>query len=198
MDTNRSTSRESIVSNPFAVTLIRIKARQLCRRSDFSKSDYDDLRQDMRLYLIKKAHLFDPVRGNIEAFVTNALCTWVALRLRYRNCDKRRESYKAVSLERTTVECNGDITTLGDVLLEEDGRRRTQAHGISAVEHFNLREAIEHAMQNLAPDDRALLVQVVEQSVRRTAKSRRVSYRQVNNAIERIRDIFKKMGLGPN
>ena len=198
MDTNRSTCRESIVSNPFTVTLIRIKARQLCRRSDFSRSDYDDLRQDMRLYLIKKARLFDPVRGNLKAFVTNALNTWVAIRLRYRNCDKRRESYKAVSLERTTVECDGDITTLGDVLMEKDGRRMTQAHGISAVEHFKLREAIEHAMRNLTPDDRALLTQVAEQSIRSTAKSRGVSYRQVDNAMKRIRDIFKKVGLAPN
>ena len=187
-----------VVSDPFTVTLIRIKAHQLCRRSDFSRSDYDDLRQDMRLYLIEKAHLFDPVRGNIEAFVTNALGTWVAMRLRYRSREKRRESYKVVSLERTRVECDGDITTLGAVLLEEDGRRLTQAYPISAVERFELREAIEHAMQGLEPDDRALLIQVGEHGITSTAKSLGVSWRQVDNAMTRIRALFKKAGLGPN
>ena len=198
MDTKRSTCRESIVLNPFSVALIRIKARQLCRRSDFSRSDYDDLRQDMRLYLIKKARLFDPVRGNLKAFVTNALNTWVAIRLRYRNCDKRRESYKAVSLERTTVECDGDITTLGDVLMEEDGRRMIQAYGISAAEQFELHEAIEHAMGNLEPDDRVMLIQMSKKGIAGTAKSLGISYRQANNAMRRIREIFKKMGLDPN
>jgi hypothetical protein len=48
----------------------------------------------MRLYLLEKAHLFDPVRGNLEAFVTNAINTWVGMELRYRERDKRRESYK--------------------------------------------------------------------------------------------------------
>ena len=191
-------SRQEVVSDPFTITLIRIKARQLCRRSDFSRSDYDDLRQDMRLYLIKKAHLFDPVRGNIEAFVTKALNTWVAIQLRYRNSEKRRESYKTVSLERTAVECDGDITTLGKVLLEEDGRRMTQVYGISDAEHFELREAVDQAVQKLGPNDRALLIQVAQQGITRTAKSLGISWRQVNNAMNRIRAIFKKMGLGRN
>ena len=41
-----------VVSDPFTVTLIRIKARQLCRRSDFSRSDYDDLRQELEQYKV--------------------------------------------------------------------------------------------------------------------------------------------------
>ena len=188
----------NVVSDPFTVTLIRIKARQLCRRSDFSRSDYDDLRQDMRLYLLEKAHLFDPARGNIEAFVTNALQTWVAMRLRYRSREKRRESYKVVSLEGTRVECDGDITSLGAVLLEEDGRRLTQAHPISEAERFELREAIAHAMQGLEPDDRALLTQVAARGITSTAKSLGVSWRQVDNAMTRIRALFKKAGLGPD
>lgn len=189
-------SSHDIVSNPFTVTLIRIKARQLCRRSGFSPSDYDDLRQDMRLYLIEKAHRFDSQRGNIEAFVTNALNTWVAMQLRYRNREKRRESYKAVSLERTPVECDGDVTSLGNVLLEEDGGRRTQSCPISPIESFELREAIEHAMQGLAPNDRALLAHVSEHGVASAARAFGISRRQVVNAMARIRDRFEKAGLG--
>jgi len=189
-------SSRDIVSNPFTVTLIRIKARQLCRRSGFSPSDYDDLRQDMRLYLIEKAHRFDPQRGNIEAFVTNALNTWVAMQLRYRKREKRRESYKAVSLERTPVECGGDVTSLGNVLLEEDGGRRTQSYPISPIESFELREAIEHAMQGLAPNDRALLAHVSEYGVASAARAFGISRRQVDNAMARIRDCFEKAGLG--
>ena len=198
MDTDQSICSRSIVSDPFTVTLIRIKARQLCWRSAFSRSDYDDLRQGMRLYLIEKAHLFDPARGNLEAFVTQALRTWVAMQFRYRSRDKRRGSYRALSLERTLVECDGDITTLGAVLLEEDDQRFTRTYPISAVEHFELRDAIEHVMRNLGPHDRALLMQVAEHGITHTAKSLGVSWRQVDNAMARIRALFKKAGLGPN
>jgi len=187
-----------VVSDPFTVTLIRIKARQLCRRSDFSRSDYDDLRQDMRLYLLEKAHLFDPARGNIEAFVTKALRTWVAMRLRYRNREKRRESYKAISLERTRVECDGDITALGVILVQDDGRRLSQTYTMPAAEQFELREAIENAMGNLEPDDRAMLTHVAEHGVANAAKTFGVSRRQVDNAMARARAQFEKAGLGSN
>ncbi len=190
--------RHDIVSDPFTVTLIRIKARQLCRRSDFSRSDYDDIRQGMRLYLLEKAHLFDPVRGNLEAFVTKAINTWVGMQLRYRERDKRRESYKAVSLERTPVECDGDVTTLGQVLLEEDGRRLTQTDPLSSVEQFELREAVQHAMQNVQPEDRAILIHAAEHGVASAARAFSRSRRQVLNVLARARVHFEKAGLGSN
>ncbi len=197
MDPKRSTYGQSIVSDPFTVTLIRIKARQLCRRSDFSRSDCDDLQQDMRLYLLEKAHLFDPVRGNIEAFVTKALSTWVAMRLRYRSREKRRESYKVLSLERTRVECDGDITALGAILVEEDGRRLSQVYTMPAAERFELREAVDHAMANLDPKDREMLAHVAEHGVARAARAFGVSRRQVGNAVARAREHFEKAGLSP-
>jgi DNA-directed RNA polymerase specialized sigma24 family protein len=198
VDTNQSTNQQSIISNSFTVNFIRIKALQLCRRSGFCNSDCDDLRQDMRLYLVANAHRFDPLRGNIEAFVTNALNTWVAMQLRYRKRDKRRESYKAVSLERTPVECDGHVTSLGKVLLEEDGGRHAQTYPISPVELFELRGAIDHAMQGLAPDDRAMLAHVSKHGVASAARTFRVSRRQVDNAMARVRDRFTNAGLGRN
>ncbi|GJQ27835.1 MAG: hypothetical protein HBSAPP02_28670 [Phycisphaerae bacterium] len=187
-----------IVSDPFTDTLISIKARQLCRRSDFSRSDYDDIRQSMRLYLLEKAHLFDPARGNLEAFVTKAINTWVGMELRHRERDKRRESFKAASLERTPVECDGDITTLGAVLLEEDGRRRTQSYPLPSVEQLELREAVEHAMQNVQPEDRAVLIHAAEHGVASAARAFSRSRRQVLNAMARARVHFEKAGLGRN
>lgn len=189
---------EAIVSDPFTVTLIRIKARQLCRRSDFSRSDCDDLQQQMRLYLLEKAQLFDPKRGNLEAFVTRILRTWVAMQLRWRSREKRRESYKALSLERTPVEYEGGITSLGAVLLEEDGRRLSRTSPISNAERFELNEAIAHALQNLTPQDRALLIQVAGHDVASAARAFGVSRRRINNALTRARAQFKKSGLCPD
>ncbi|MCC6296606.1 MAG: hypothetical protein IT469_07865 [Pseudomonadales bacterium] len=150
----------------------------------------------MRLYLLEKARLFDPARGNLEAFVTNALKTWVAMELRYRKRDKRSESYRAVSLESTPVECEGDVTCLGAVLVEEDGNRRTQVDSISPPEQFELREAIDHVMSSLDPKDQALVASVAANGITATAKAMGVSWRQVANALARIRGEFEKAGLG--
>jgi RNA polymerase sigma factor (sigma-70 family) len=188
----------NVVSDPFTVTFIRVKARQLCRRSDFSWSDYEDLQQDMRVYLLEKAHLFDPERGTVEAFVTRILRTWVAMQLRYRSREKRRDSFKALSLERTRVECDGDITALGVILVDEDGRRLSRYYTLSETERFELREAVAHAMDNLEPRDQEILTHVAEHGVASASRAFGVSRRQIDNAVARARDQFEKAGLRPD
>jgi RNA polymerase sigma factor (sigma-70 family) len=189
-------SSHDIVSDPFTVTFIRVKAGQLIKRSDFSSSDFDELQQDMRLYLLEKAHLFDPDRGNLESFVTKAVNSCVGMMLRHQDCLKRREDKKAVSLERTMVEHEGEISELGYVLLEDDGQRRTRAYPRSDFAHFELNEAVEHVMAKLDPDDRDLLLSIAEHGLKETARRRGVSWRQVTNARDRLRKEFEKAGLG--
>eukprot|EP00392_Amoebophrya_sp_AT5.2_P018997 g19681.t1 len=151
-----------IVSDPFTATLIRIKAAQLCRRTDFSWSDRDDLTQQMLLYLLEKAHLFDPARGNIEAFVTNAIDSWVAMELRFRGRHKRRGDYEAISLEGTLVECDGDAVPLRTVLGPADQQRRRQSAPACQFDTAETAEAVAAVMATLDPKDRDLLRLVAE------------------------------------
>lgn len=194
--TGHGAEAQCITSNPFILAFIRIKARQLCRGRNFSLSENDDIKQSMRLYLLTKASHFDPLRGNLEAFITQMLKVWVAMELRHRKRRKRCESFMAVSLESTPVRSDGGVTSLGAVLLEEDGRRLVQAHPLSAVEQLELREAAEHAIKHLQPEDRAMLVHVAEHGVASAARAFNVSRRQVLNARARARAHFEKAGFG--
>jgi len=196
VDTNRSINPQSVVSDPFTVTFIRIKAKQLCRRTDVSRSDLEDLQQEMRQYLLEKAHLFDPERGNVEAFVTNAINTWVAIYLRRQDREKRRDAHKAASLERTHVECNGDVRPLGETILEEEAHRRLQTEFRSDIEQFELREDVQHVLAALSQDERDLLAHVAEHGMTSAARARGTSRRQIRNAMARIRHAFEKAGLG--
>jgi len=188
--------RCDIVTNPFTATLIRIKAHQLCRRTDFSRSDYDDLKQDMLLYLLQKAHLYDSMRGSVEAFVTNAVNTWVGLHLRHRARDKRREGYRAISLEGAFIEHDGQTDPLGTVLGEEDLRRRTLRSSLSSIELIELQDAIQCVLKTLTPSERSLLVHVATHGVASAARQRHVSRRQINKALTQMRTRFMDAGLG--
>lgn len=195
--------RHDVVSDPFTATLIRIKAAQLCRRTDFSRSDRDDLTQQMLVYLLEKAHLYDPARGNVEAFVTNAIDSWVAMELRFRGRHKRRGDYEAISLEGTLVECDGDSVPLRSVLGQADQHRRNQAVPACQFEAAEITEAVAAVMATLAPEDRDLLRLVAEHGKAAAARewSRRsgaaVSRRQIQNALERFRARFEAAGFGP-
>lgn len=189
---------QKLISDPFVANLIRIRACKLCRRGDFSSSDFDDLRQGMRLHLIEKAHLFDQARGSLEAFVTRILSTWVAGQLRFRNRHKRRASYKAVSLERTAVEYEGHLCPLGSVLLEEDGHRLHGTDRMPELDLFELREGVRHVMASLDPEDQQLLTEVAEHGVAEVARTRQVSRHQITKTLARLRKAFEAAGFGSN
>lgn len=184
-----------IVTHPFTVTLIRIKAAQLCRRSDFSRTDRDDLQQEMELYLLRKAHLFDSKRGNIEAFVTTSINSWIGMTLRFRARDKRRPGLHAVSLEETEIENDEEADTLASVLDEADLHRRKQCHSISPSELLELRDCLNAVLAALSPSERALVTLVADRGVAGAARARNVSRRQIKNAMDRIRARFADEGL---
>lgn len=99
--------RSDVVSHPFTAELIRQKARKLCRKPGFSRSDEEDLSQGMFLYVWERSRLFDPKRGTIQAFVITAVTSWEGMELRRRRAKKRRGGLHALSLESTMVACDG-------------------------------------------------------------------------------------------
>lgn len=190
-------SQSNIVSHPYAATLIRIKAKQLCRRTDFTRCQVEDLQQSMWAYLVEKATLYDPGRGNIEAFITNLVNTWVAMELRHRGREKRRLAHRNVPLDSTLIEQDGDSVPMRSVLGEEDLLRRLGRAPESESDRFEVREAIAHAITQLTPEQQALLTDVVESGVATAAMQRDISPSTVRRRLSEMRDIFGDAGLGP-
>lgn len=187
---------QSLVTDPFTIQLVRVKARKLCRRSDFSCSDLEDLTQGMLLHLVEKQHLFDPSRGCLEAFVTAAVNSWIKMELRYRGRAKRREAATTLSLEGIELTVDGDVETLGGTIGLTDLLRRTLGHQSSPIERLEIVEAVQHALGGLSQAEQTLLRQVAFNGVAGTARQRRVSRRKVESALARMRDRFIDAGLG--
>jgi hypothetical protein len=118
------------------------------------------------------------------------------MELRRRARLKRRCDYQAISLERTTIECDGDTDTLESTISEADLQRRTQQAGLSAIDMIDLREAIAHGMSRLSASERALLLHVAEHGVASAARKRRVQRRKIDDAIAQMRGRFEDSGLG--
>lgn len=190
-------SRHDVVDHPSTAELIKTKARQLCRRTDFSKSDLDECEQEMRIYVWEKSHLYDPVRGNIEAFVTIALRSWIGMELRRRHRHKRWNGRPDLSIDRSMIECDGVPTPLLEVLVVSDGRRHTFRSRPAPLDLLILEERVRHGLAQLTPEERDLLHHVAEHGVARTSREwtrrlcRPFSRRQVGNEMLRIRRKFE-------
>lgn len=191
-----------ILNHPFTTELIKIKAHQLCRRRKFSPSDFNDVRQIMRGYLWQKSNLFNPNRGTLEAFVTTALNSCVAMIIRHRERIMRSGDFMAISLERTYVEHDGGADMLRSVIAEHEHQRRVNPTMPSAIEQLELRDAIEHALESLTPDERDLLQHVAEHGVLCAAREwsrrekRMVSRHQIERRVSQMRNRFADAGLG--
>jgi len=188
--------RSDVVSHPFTADLIRRKAAFLCRGPGFSRSDEEDLRQEMALYLWTKARLFDASRGTVEAFVSSALASWVGMEVRRRKCDKRRGGFRAISLEGTLVEYDGEPDSLAGVLGEADGMRRTGRRPASVLDQVETLEAFRAVDAMLSPRERALLRDVIDHGLVGAARLRHLSRHQVARAVNGIRARLIKARAG--
>ena len=65
MDTDKT-----IATDEYATTLMRVKARQLAGNYGFTRSDREDIEQDLILHLIQQMRHFDPKRGGETTFVS--------------------------------------------------------------------------------------------------------------------------------
>lgn len=195
-------SRHDVVSHPFTAKFIRLKAAKLCRRADFSRSDREDLEQGMYGYLLEKAHLFDPTRGNVEAFVTHLVKSWIKMELRFRSRRKRLGNLTTVSLERTFIEVDGDKEPLANVIAEPDRQRRTGNAAPCPIEHLDLDDAVRHAFGHLSPDERELLAFVRQHGVSSASREwgrrigRTLSRTWIEVRVRRMRARFEDAGLG--
>lgn len=160
-------------------------------------SDLDDCEQEMRIYVWRKSHLYDPARGSVEAFVSTALKSWVGMELRRRHRLKRWNGRSTLSIERSRVECEGAPTPLLEVLIVSDGPRHTFRVRPAPLDLLILKEYARIGREHLRTEQRDLLDHVAEHGVASAAREwtqrlgRPFSRRQVSNEVARIRRRFE-------
>src|SRR4051812_1985208 len=83
----------------YARNLIQRKARQISRRAGFSRSDVQDIEQDLTLALLRKLPQFDPRRGaSPDTFADRVIISAVKMMLRDAGRQKRAAGRHARSL----------------------------------------------------------------------------------------------------
>jgi RNA polymerase sigma factor (sigma-70 family) len=188
-------------SDPSVRTIIKKKARQLCRRSECSRSDFDDLCQEMHLHLLRKAHLFDPARACPMAFAQQAINSYAAMHLRAARRTKRRGRNEAISIDGIHIVVSGIKVPLADALDEGDQLRSRGGERITAIERIDLRDAICAAIRSMTPEQQRLFVAVCRHRIRGARRQRDLwngrmaSFRRIHAAVDELREIRAKFGI---
>lgn len=190
-----NSNRPNVLTD-YTEKLIQIKARQLARRSDFRGSDDEDLAQEMRRHLLRRAHLFDAARGSINTFVARVIDLWIASLLRERRRLKRAAGRDAVSLEGSPVVSDGASSTLRDALSAERVPGRSAETPSEQLGREELIAAVARVVSALPPLLREICSRLPDQSDAAIKRDLGLSRRQFDGAMARIRQTFADARLG--
>ena len=182
-----------VVVSDYAKTLIRVKARQLCRRLGSSRSDEDDLQQELSLLLYSKLPQFDPDRASLPTFIDRVIESGVRMLLRNARRLKRGSGMSPQSLDATDT--SGSQRPLRDAVQQDAHARRTGQSAHDPQDVFTDRDAAEHAIAVLPDDLRSLCLRLKESDPTPLAEQFGMSRHQMRQAIAQIRRYFVRAGF---
>jgi RNA polymerase sigma-70 factor, ECF subfamily len=183
------------VFNDDTVAFIQFKARQLCRKPGFTRSDEDDLRQELTLHLLRQASRFDPARAAWNTFVARVIDSGVAMILRDRRRKKRAPGFRAKSLEVGVVVVHGHEQDVGAIASAADQHRRIGITPTEELPRQQLSEAVRQAISELPPHLRALCARLSQSPPAVVARELGISRRQVRKLMSQIRQRLQDADL---
>jgi len=179
--------------NEYAQKLIKRTARTLVGKAGLTKSDIEDIEQELTLELLKRLPKFDPARAALNTFITAVIRMHAAKILETRSWgirDYRREEF---SLNEEVRDGEGDTTERGDLIGREEHDRRLG--GRSERDRHDMVLDVDAVLSRLPEDTRKLceLVKTMTapEAARRLGIPESTAYKQLAD----LRETFRKAGL---
>jgi len=183
--------------DPFAVRLIKKRARQLVGRAGFGPSDVPDLEQELAIDLLARLPKFQEGRAARESFIAVAIKHRAATMVEARMAAKRDFRKFAFSLEQVFVDDDGKKRDGYDRLdrekiLDSDGIRR----GLPDQTEKMVRAIdLDRVFQKLSPELLRLCQLLSELNVSEVAHVSGLSRDTLYRRIKTLRETFESEGL---
>jgi RNA polymerase sigma-70 factor, ECF subfamily len=170
--------------DPYVLTQASCRASQLVSSARFRSDDWEDLKQEMVLDLIRRSPKFDPARGDWQGFVRGVVRNHAAVLV----VRERRRTPVVLAEDMRNREEDGDADSL-DAL-----DKRQSSSGMDAL-HLSL--DVRRILAGLPTPLQSVAVLLcdmhVQEACRYTGKSRSSVYRMISQ----LRVYFEQAGLSP-
>ena len=174
----------------YAAEVIRFKARQLVGKAGFTKSDREDLEQELALDFLRRSRNFNPDKAKRSTFTTCVVAHHVATILEGRHAPTRDVRREGPSLDAMIADDGGNQVeriTIMDARANHRGRSPEELHP--------LKLDVQSVIETLPPRLREIAEGLKTQSVTEIAQRNGMSRRHMHRLVQRIRQHFDEAGL---
>ena len=181
--------------DPYAVRLIKYKARRLIGQAGFSASDRDDLEQEMILDLLRRLPKYNPERAQLNTFIARVVEHKIATLIEARKAGIRDYRRCRCSLNDWFEDEEGRSVERVDTFDQEDYLLRTGAQSRPSDELSALAIDVAAVLEGLPPELRDLCQRLEAETVTEISRDTGVPRGTIYESIKKLREIFEDAGL---
>lgn len=173
--------------NGYASGLIKFKARQLSRRSGFSRTDRADLEQELWTDLLVRLPRYDRTKASLNTFIARVVERKVASILRYHLAEMRSPARVEASLNDPVLDADGGTVD----------RHQTTPEAASTLHRLSdLRRDLADLREQLPPHLRDVMDALgLGGTINSIAIEQGISRRAVEKHVSELRRHFEDAGL---
>lgn len=177
-----------------AETAIRAVVGKLIATSDVRPADSEDVAQDLRLHVARKAGTHDPARSSLKTFIERIVANKVRDILEERHAECRDSRKVGRSLDEPEITPEGDETTFGESLDLADTLRRAGLLPWPADDALTV--DVKLVLEDLSEMDRLTCsVLAATKSLREAATDLGIHVETLRERVARIRGQFEAKGI---
>ncbi|MGV3483339.1 MAG: RNA polymerase sigma factor [Planctomycetaceae bacterium] len=181
-------------SDAFCRAIVSRKAKQLIRRTGFSASDLEDIKQDLYLRILQSWPKYEPEHSHRNRFITAVVERYVANLLRNRGAGKR-DDRETSSLNLSLEPPSEGANELGETISERELDSRLGRKRRDHVELASLQSDVRQLLAELPEPWRAMLELRRTQTQTQISLQLGVSRATLRNWMQRIRQRFEEKGI---
>jgi RNA polymerase sigma-70 factor (ECF subfamily) len=163
-------------------------------KAGFTRSDREDIEQELRLQVLQATPQFDPQVGDWTAFLKTVI-ERAAAKLWQHSLAEMRHPDRSESLQQLVRGEDGFLTEKANTLLEDAHTRRLGTTARSSQHHFEMTQDVAAVLASLPDELRDLCERLQHQSVGEIARETGMPRTTLRDAIKRLRAVFEQAGL---
>ena len=188
-------------TNPFeglddyAVNLIRYKTRRLIGQAGYTRSDKEDIEQDLSLHLRQQLPKYNPRKGTLKTFINTVLDNKIRTMVAARTTSQFDFRQHDFSLDETIETETGDRVSRGEAIDSEEYLMVTGRLNRKALDGVEMRIDVQCAASLLPADLQTLCAGLQKRTIVDIAREDGVSRHKIDELRRRIAFLFLEHGL---